>query len=93
MLSRRLTLAAVSVGDWSREEEEPDGSLFVAKPRKAGLWRMHQLQVATSPTRRLGHYVLGFGQDLAGEMYVLTTDEAGPSGTTGQVLKLVGAGG
>ena len=23
-------------GDWSREEEEPDGSLFVAKPRSAG---------------------------------------------------------
>jgi glucose/arabinose dehydrogenase len=76
-------------GDYSREEEEPDGSLFVAKPRKTGLWKMQQLQVTTSPTRRLGHYVLGFGQDLAGEMYVLTSDEGGPTGTTGRVYRLV----
>jgi glucose/arabinose dehydrogenase len=76
-------------GDWSREEEEPDGSLFVAKPRKKGLWKMQQLKIATSPAGRLGHYVLGFGQDLAGEMYVLTTDQTGPTGTTGEVFRLV----
>jgi glucose/arabinose dehydrogenase len=76
-------------GDWSREFEEPDGSLFVAKSRKQGLWMMQQLRVTTSPTGRVGSYVLGFGQDLAGEMYVLTTDQTGPTGTTGQVLKLV----
>lgn len=76
-------------GDWSREFEEPDGSLFVAKPRKRGLWKMQQLRVATSRTGRLDHYVLGFGQDLAGEMYVLTTDQTGPNGTTGKVFKLV----
>jgi glucose/arabinose dehydrogenase len=80
-------------GDWSREEEEPDGSLFVANQRKTGLWKMRQLQVATSPTRRVGHYVLGFGQDLAGEMYVLTSDRQGPSGTTGRVYRLVRASG
>jgi glucose/arabinose dehydrogenase len=76
-------------GDWSREFEEPDGSLFVAQRRKKGLWQMQQLRVATSPTGRVGHYVLGFGQDLTGEMYVLTTDETGPSGVTGKVYRLV----
>jgi glucose/arabinose dehydrogenase len=76
-------------GDWSREFEEPDGSVFVAKSRKQGLWHMQQLRIATSPTGRVGHYVLGFGQDLAGEMYVLTTDQTGPSGTTGKVYRLV----
>jgi glucose/arabinose dehydrogenase len=76
-------------GDWSREEEEPDGSLFVAKPRKRGLWQLQQLTVATSPSRRLGHFLLGFGQDRAGEMYVLTSDRAGPEGTTGRVYRLV----
>src|ERR687895_1197773 len=77
-------------GDWSREEEEPDGSLFVTKPRKAGLWKMQQLQVTNRPGRRLGHFLLGFGQDLAGEVYVLTTDQAGPTGTTGRVYRLGG---
>ncbi|MGH2949210.1 MAG: PQQ-dependent sugar dehydrogenase [Solirubrobacteraceae bacterium] len=76
-------------GDWSREFEEPDGSLFVAMPRKRGLWKMQQLRIARTPTGRLGHYVLGFGQDPAGEMYVLTTDQTGPSGTTGKAFKLV----
>ena len=76
-------------GDWSREFEEPDGSLFVAKSRKKGLWHMEQLRIATSPTGRVGHYVLGFGQDLAGEMYVLTTDQTGPAGMTGKVYRLV----
>ena len=76
-------------GDWSREFEEPDGSLFVAKARKKGLWHMQQLRIATSPTGRLGHYLLGFGQDTAGEMYALTTDQTGPTGTTGEVFKLV----
>ena len=76
-------------GDWSREFEEPDGSVFVAMPRKKGLWHMEQLRIATSPTGRVGHYVLGFGQDLAGEMYVLTTDQTGPAGMTGKVYRLV----
>ena len=76
-------------GDWSREFEEPDGSIFVASSRKKGLWHMEQLRIATSPTGRVGHYVLGFGQDLGGEMYVLTTDMTGPSGTTGKVYRLV----
>jgi glucose/arabinose dehydrogenase len=80
-------------GDYSREEEEPDGSLFVAKPRKTGLWNMQQLQITTRPGRRLGHYLLGFGQDLAGEMYVVTSDEGGPTGTTGRVYRLVRASG
>jgi glucose/arabinose dehydrogenase len=76
-------------GDWSLEFEEPDGSLFVAMHRKSGLWKMQQLRIATSPTGRLDHYLLGFGQDPAGEIYVLTTDQTGPTGTTGQVFKLV----
>jgi glucose/arabinose dehydrogenase len=76
-------------GDWSREFEEPDGSVFVAMSRKKGLWHMEQLRIATSPTGRVGHYVLGFGQDLAGEMYLLTTDQTGPAGTTGKVYRLV----
>jgi hypothetical protein len=75
-------------GDYSREEEEPDGSLFVAKPRKQGLWKLQQLRIARSPTGRLGHFVLGFGQDPAGEMYVLTTDQTGPTGVTGKVYRL-----
>jgi hypothetical protein len=37
----------------------------------------------------LGQYVLGFGQDLSGEVYVLTTDMTGPAGNTGMIFKIV----
>jgi glucose/arabinose dehydrogenase len=76
-------------GDWSRSFGQPSGSLFVAKPRKSGLWEMQELRVATSPTGRLDARLLGFGQDAAGELYALTTNNTGPTGTTGRVLKLV----
>lgn len=79
-------------GDFSSNIDRPDGLLFVATPRKNGLWPTQQLQVAGSPDGRLGHFVLGFGQDLGGEVYVLTTDSPGPTGTTGKVFKLVRPG-
>lgn len=79
-------------GDWSREFADPDGSLFAATARKKGLWRMQELMIQGHPEGRLGHYVLGFGQDLAGEVYVLTTDMTGPTGNTGQVFRLTRPG-
>ena len=39
--------------------------------------------MATSPTGRLNARVLGFGQDPAGELYVLTTNNTGPTGDWG----------
>ncbi|MDH4116080.1 MAG: PQQ-dependent sugar dehydrogenase [Acidimicrobiia bacterium] len=37
----------------------------------------------------LGRYLMGFGQDAAGEIYVLTSDNFAPAGTGGTVHKLV----
>jgi glucose/arabinose dehydrogenase len=76
-------------GDWSREMEEPDGTLFVASPRKRGLWLMQELRIATEPSGRIEHYVLGFGQDPTGEIYVGVSERTGPTGRTGKVFKLV----
>jgi glucose/arabinose dehydrogenase len=76
-------------GDWSLEFEEPNGTLFVASPRKKGLWLMQELRVTTNPSGRIDHYVLGFGQDSSGEVYVLVTKNTGPTGNTGKVFKIV----
>jgi hypothetical protein len=81
-------------GDWSESfGGPPTGKLFVAKSRKRGLWQMEQLRIATSPTGELGHRVLGFGQDGAGELYVLTTDTLARPARTGKVFKLVSPNG
>jgi glucose/arabinose dehydrogenase len=76
-------------GDWSRSFGQPNGSLFVAKPRRQGLWQMQELRVNTSANGRMNSRLLGFGEDTTGEVYALTSQNAGPSGTTGRVLKLV----
>jgi glucose/arabinose dehydrogenase len=75
-------------GDWSRDFARGDGTLFVAAPRSSGLWPVQELTITNTADGRLGHYLLGFGQDLAGEVYVLVTDRAGPAGATGRVYRL-----
>lgn len=79
--------------DWSKSEDEPDGTLIVATPRDDGhgLWRLDELKIDGSSDGRLHHFVVGFGQDAAGEVYVLVKDTLGPTGQTGQVFKLVPA--
>jgi glucose/arabinose dehydrogenase len=79
-------------GDWSRSFSVGDGSLFVATERKKTLWRMQELLVQGRPDGRLGHFVLGFGQDANGEVYVLTSDTVGPSGENGKVYRLTRPG-
>jgi glucose/arabinose dehydrogenase len=78
--------------DWSTSFGQPDGTLLVAKPRADRLWHVQELRVAGRADGRLGHFVLGFGQDLAGEVYVLTSDSTGPTGETGQVYRIARPG-
>jgi plastocyanin len=80
-------------GDWSRSFSQPEGQLFVAAPpaNDGQMWSMRQLEIAGRPNGELGHFVLSFGQDLDGEVYVLTTDNGGPTGATGRVYRLVPA--
>lgn len=41
---------------------------------------------------RLGRYLLAFGQDADNELYLLTTMNTEPAGTTGAVFKIVPPG-
>jgi glucose/arabinose dehydrogenase len=76
-------------GDWSTSFGARNGRIFLGGSGSRNLWIMREPRITTKPDSRLGHYLLGFGQDLTGEMYVLTTDNAGPSGSTGRVYKLI----
>lgn len=80
-------------GDWSTSFGEPDGTLLVATPPESEgeLWPFEELAIATQEDRRLGRYLLSFGQDRDLELYVLTSDTPGPSGDTGKVFKIVPA--
>jgi glucose/arabinose dehydrogenase len=77
-------------GDWSTSFGSADGHLFVASAPAGGtgMWSMAPLAVEGRSGGNLGEYLLGFGEDAAGEIYVLTTQEPGPSGTTGKVYRM-----
>jgi hypothetical protein len=78
--------------DWSDSFGAPSGQLFVATPRSPGLWGFETLPLVGAPDGTIPRYILGFGQDAAGEVYVLTTDNAGPTGTTGRMFRIVPQG-
>ena len=75
-------------GIFSSGGADADGRLFLGKPKASGLWDYEQLELQSYPTN-LGQFVKSFGQDLEGEVYVMTSTQFGPQGTTGRVYKLV----
>jgi hypothetical protein len=77
-------------GDWSASIDAADGQLFVASPPSGSdaLWSIQRLSLAGREAGELGEYLLGFGEDADGELYVLTSASAGPTGSTGTVYRL-----
>ncbi|CAA9579968.1 MAG: hypothetical protein AVDCRST_MAG86-2662 [uncultured Truepera sp.] len=71
-------------GDWSSDFAEPKGQLLMATLTNTpgALWALEQIA-------QLDAYVLGFGEDSSGELYALTTESTGPTGTTGKVHRIV----
>lgn len=78
-------------GDWSSSFSVPDGSVFIATENEARQWSFREVEIATSSDGRLNRFLLAFGQDHDGEVYLLTSGNTGPTGTTGEVLKIVSA--
>lgn len=78
-------------GDWSRSAASPEGQLLMGI--EDGGWSLRPLAVDGTPPEHLGMYVRGFGQDLEGELYVLTSMQAGPEGSSGAVWRIVPSAG
>jgi glucose/arabinose dehydrogenase/mono/diheme cytochrome c family protein len=74
-------------GDWSRSFQEPSGRLLMAEPQDTGLWPITELTVTNLD---FNYFVMGFGEDEDGELYVAVDDDTGPVGT-GRVYRLVAA--
>lgn len=80
-------------GDWSRNWALPQGQLLVARrpaPGDSGPWKVEPIELA-SP-EKLGAYILAFGQDADGEIYVLTNGSNSLIPGKGRVWKLRPAG-
>jgi glucose/arabinose dehydrogenase len=76
-------------GDWQYDAQGL--VLLTAVPTESGWVRSPlSLGAGTSGLSPLS-YLLGFGQDAAGELYALTTESLGPTGSSGRVFQLVPA--
>ncbi|MCI0711292.1 MAG: PQQ-dependent sugar dehydrogenase [Chloroflexi bacterium] len=80
-------------GDWSTSFMNPDGTLLIASAPPEGadesMWKVNELRVTNNANGRLNAYINAFGEDSNGELYVLTSQSAGPTGSSGQVWRLV----
>lgn len=79
-------------GDWSSSFKKGDGTLLIGSPDQASsqnLWSVTPMTIAGSANGKVNAFIRAFGQDDEGELYVLTSDQAGPSGGTGKIYKLV----
>lgn len=72
-------------GDWSSSFYPPRGSLFYLEEREPGRWERFVLE----PVQVFNRYLLGFGQDENGELYVLSSTSLGPTGTSGDVRRII----
>jgi len=75
-------------GDFSTSFGVPDGQLYYLEQTRPGIWERFSFQLYPSGGR-LGRFVKGFGEDEAGEIYLLSTTKLGPTGSTGDVRRLV----
>ncbi|WP_144900958.1 PQQ-dependent sugar dehydrogenase [Halobellus captivus] len=62
------------------------GRLFAVDPGEPTPWDISTVSIDGDDN--LGQFVLGFGRDQAGEVYLLTTEESDGSGDTGAVARL-----
>ena len=78
-------------GDWIRQSGSPSGAVFVARRPENRDRRDHDGQWPLAVAMKLDQYLLGFGEDGEGELYVMTSERQGPSGNTGRVWRIVRA--
>lgn len=74
-------------GDWSKQFAVRDGQLFAGK-NDGGNWSMEDVNVTNMD---FSSYVLAFGQDNAGDVYVTATDTTGPNGGLDKIYKITPA--
>jgi hypothetical protein len=75
-------------GDFSTSFGVADGQLYYLAETRPGIWERFSFQLYPSGGR-LGRYLKGFGEDEAGEIYLLSTTRLGPAGNTGDIRRVV----
>ena len=75
--------------DWSNDFAKGNGTLMVATPSQEGLWSWEEIEIADHPSGRVDSFIHSMGIDDEGEIYLLTSDEVGPTNSTGRIFKIM----
>ena len=81
-------------GDWTGYWSEGTTRILAATPSSTvdrGQWTVTEITLVLPGGGNAGNFLLSFGQDATGELYVLTSELSGPTGSTGRVYRLVPA--
>ena len=76
--------------DWSLSFEDGDGTVFAASSVNDD-WEFRELAISNKANQRMGSFITGIGQDADNKLYMLTSENSGPTGNTGKVFKVVPA--
>jgi hypothetical protein len=71
--------------DWSKRFDVPDGRLYAGIRNGDGAWEMRDVVVNGM---EFAPYILGFGQDQAGDVYVMVSDALGPVANRDRIYRI-----
>lgn len=74
-------------GSFAQDFSSPSGEVFIANPTGPGLWSFDEINFKNY-SGTIKYFLKGFGQDLNGEIFLATSDNLGPSGSTGKIFKI-----
>ena len=74
-------------GDWSAGNGRTGGVILIARPASQADSDDEQLWPVSVGVEH-DQYVLGFGEDADGEVYVLSSSQRGPTGNTGRIYQI-----
>ena len=78
-------------GDWSASFAQPAGFVLVAVRDAGGAWSVSRASLRDPAGRELRRFLLSFGEDENGEIYLLTSGSLGPAGASDEVFRITGA--
>lgn len=73
-------------GDWSTGFLKPGGKLYYLQENTTGVW--HRFEFNLIKERPLNRFILGFGEDESGELYMLTSWATGSLLPSGEVWSI-----
>ena len=73
-------------GVLTQKPESVNGAIFISEPW-GKTWKYEKLRINNMDNSDIGMYVLGFGQDAHGEIYVLTNAGTENSGKVYKIRK------